>query len=361
MTTDVSVRQRFVQDWRARKSAAFDLTANSTAGKTVRFEMWGRPVEVYGNANFSVYSAQVCNAKCRFCVEELRPASRGTALDQQRTIEDEPTIYYSALESSLDALRPLAPTISITGGEPSIDPRLPHILAICARYPTPRRSLTTNASGLLQFRDGKRVIDHVVEGGCDHLNISRAHSDHQRNARLMVFREGLHTEELREVVRIAGDGGVRVRLSCVLIAGAIDSLAAIRAYLDFARSIGVDNVIFRQLMRTDPRTVEPNFVVRFSERRTVELEPILDDISADEEFSFVRQVVGYYYYVEVWSYRGMDVVFEEADLARLELTKETMPGVIHELIFHPNAKLASTWQPWDGVLGPGKGASAHFG
>jgi hypothetical protein len=46
------------------------------------------------------------------------------------------------------------------------------------------------------------------------------------------------------------------------------------------------------------------------------------------------------------------VVFEEADLAQLERTKQSMPGVVHELIFHPNARLASTWQPWDGVLGP---------
>ena len=45
-------------------------------------------------------------------------------------------------------------------------------------------------------------------------------------------------------------------------------------------------------------------------------------------------------------------MFEEADLGTLERTKQTMPGLIHELIFHPNARLASTWQPWDGVLGP---------
>ena len=46
------------------------------------------------------------------------------------------------------------------------------------------------------------------------------------------------------------------------------------------------------------------------------------------------------------------MVFEGADLARLECTKATMPGIIQELIFHPDAQLASTWQPWDGVLGP---------
>lgn len=342
----------FVSDWRRRKSAAFDLAANSTAGGTQTLDLWGRPVEVYGNANFSIYSAQTCNARCRFCVEELRPASRGRALVQQRTIEADDVIYFDALERCLEALRPLQPTISITGGEPSKDPRLARILELCAGFPSKRRSVTTNGSGLLDRHGGTRLIDHVVAGRVEHLNISRAHPDHEHNARLMVFREGLSDEQLREVVATARAGGTRVRLSCVLVERAIDSLAGIRSYLDFAASIGVDNVIFRQLMHVDRESVAENFVVAFSDRRRTQLEPLLDRISDDPEFEFQRQIVGYYYYVEVWRHRGIDVVFEEADLAQLERTKQSMPGIVHELIFHPNARLASTWQPWDGVLGP---------
>jgi GTP 3',8-cyclase len=341
-----------VLDWRRRKSAAFDLADNSTAGRTIELDLWGRPVSVYANANFSVYSAQVCNARCRFCVEELRPASRGRLLEQQRTVEEDDACYFAALERSLEVLRPLAPTISITGGEPSKDPRLPRILALCRQFPSKRRSLTTNGSGLLDRYDGARIIDHVVAGEVEHLNISRAHPDHDRNARLMVFHEGLSLEQLREVVATARAGNCRVRLSCVLVERAIDSLAGIREYLDFAESLGVDNVIFRQLMHVDRESVAENFVVAFSDRRRTQLEPLLDQISESPDFAFQKQIVGYYYYVEVWRYRGIDVVFEEADLAQLERTKRTMPGVVHELIFHPNARLASTWQPWDGVLGP---------
>lgn len=343
----------FEPQWRRRKSEAFDLRANSTAGRTLDLELWGRPVAVYANANFSVYSAQVCNARCRFCVEELRPASRGRALEQQRTVEADDAAYFTALERSLEALRPLQPTISITGGEPSKDPRLPRILALCAGFPSKRRSLTTNGSGLLDLAsDGRRIIDHIVAAGVEHLNISRAHPDHERNARLMVFSEGLSAAQLREVVATARGGGCRVRLSCVLIDRAIDSLVGIRSYCEFAGSLGVDNVIFRQLMHVDRDSVADNFVVAFSDRRRTQLEPLLDQISDDPEFEFQQQIVGYYYYVEVWRYRGVDVVFEEADLAQLERTKQTMAGVVHELIFHPNARLASTWQPWDGVLGP---------
>ena len=54
----------------------------------------------------------------------------------------------------------------------------------------------------------------------------------------------------------------------------------------------------------------------------------------------------------MWRYDGMDVVFEEADLAQLEAAKRRDPATIHELVFHPSGLLASTWQPWDGILGP---------
>jgi hypothetical protein len=123
-----------------------------------------------------------------------------------------------------------------------------------------------------------------------------------------------------------------------------------------AHDLDEEIVVLRQLMKTDPETVERNFVVRFSDRRRTRLEPLLDEVSAAPDFDFVSQVVGYYYYVEVWRWRGaVDVVFEEADLAVLERTKRAEPDVVHELVFHPSGELASTWQPWDGVLGPRRG------
>lgn len=341
----------FVEAWRRQKSAAFDLPANSTARRVVHFELWGRPVRAYANANLSIYSAQACNAKCPFCVEELRPASRGTQLGLQKRVERDDHRYFDKLERVLDALRPLDPSVSVTGGEPSIDPRLPVILRLLADRNARKRTMTTNGSGLLDVCDGLPVIDWVTASGVRHLNISRTHPEQERNCQLMMLRDGLAIEQLTEVVQRARAGGTRVRLSCVLLEGAIDSLDGIVAYLDFADHVGVDNVIFRQLMKPDPARVAVNDVVRFSENCRVLLEPLLDAISADARFQFQKQIVGYYYYVEVWRYGGMDVVFEEADLGCLEAAKRRDPSLIHELIFHPNGMLASTWQPWDGVLG----------
>lgn len=342
----------FVDSWRRAKSAAFDLKLNSTAGRTVAVDFWGTRRPVYANANLSLYSGQTCNARCAFCVEELRPASRGGALTGQKTVEADDARYFAALEAVLEAVRPLAPTVAVTGGEASLDWRLPRILRTLAHKRARQRTLTTNGSGLLENREGRRVLDWVVDTRLKYLNISRASVDQARNARFMGFAEAPKPSELAKVIAFARAGGVRPRLSCVLLEGEVDSLGGVVDYLDFARSVGADNVIFRQLMRTDPRAHAENAVVRFSDAHRARLEAILDAVSADPSFEFVRQVVGYYYYVEVWHRDGIDVVFEEADLARLEETKRLMPGVVHELVFHPDGRLASTWQPWDGVLGP---------
>ncbi len=344
------VARAFVPGWRRRKSAGFDLTSNSSAGRAVPLDLWGRRASIYANANLSVYSAQTCNARCPFCVEELRPASRGLALAAQRAVEPDDGRYFAALDATLAALAPLDPSVSVTGGEASKDPRLPRILRTLAAHGTRKRTLTTNGSGLLDVREERPVIDWIIATGVRHLNLSRAHWDAARSARIMRLPDPLPDDALAGVVRRARAAGTRVRLSCVLLREAVHDLAGVLAYLDFARSIGVDNVIVRQLMKTDPASHADNFVVRYSDRQRAPLEPLLDRISADARFTFQRQIVGYYYYVEVWRAAGVDVVFEEADLAQLERSKGD--GVVHELVFHPSARLCSTWQPWDGVLGP---------
>jgi molybdenum cofactor biosynthesis enzyme MoaA len=338
--------------WRQRKCAAFDPASNGSAGRTVVLDLWGRRLAIYANANLSIYSAQACNARCPFCVEELRPASRGVRLTAQKTVEPVDERYFAALRATLTALRPLDPSVSVTGGEASKDPRLPRILRTIARHGARKRTLTTNGSGLLDVREGLPVIDWITATGVRHLNISRAHPDEARNGRIMRLPGQLPVESLREVVARARAGGTRVRLSCVLLDEGIRDLEGILSYIDFARSLGADNVVFRQLMKTDPDAHAASSVVRYSDAQRVSLEPLLDAISRDRRFAFECQIVGYYYYVEVWRAGGADIVFEEADLAQLERAKRLMPAVVHELVFHPNARLASTWQPWDGVLGP---------
>lgn len=335
---------------RERKSAGFDLWHNSTARRVVPLALFGRTVDVYANANLSIYSAQQCNARCPFCVEELRPLSRGGSLLQQKQIEPDDDVYFAALDRVMTAVAPLGPTVSITGGEASKDPRLPRLLTALSARDAKKLTLTTNGSGLLDVVDGARIVDWIAQSRLAHLNISRAHPDCERNLQLMGYRDGLSLDDTRRALLAIGPR-VRPRLSCVLLRRGVADLDGIVAYLQLALRLGVDNVIFRQLMQSDPTTHAAGPVVRFSDAERVRVQPILTRISDDPDWTFVRQIVGYYYYVEVWRWHdSLDVVFEEADLAQLERTKQDDHHIVHELVFHPNATLASTWQPWDGVL-----------
>jgi molybdenum cofactor biosynthesis enzyme MoaA len=338
-----------VAAWRQRQSFAFDLAKNSSARRTVTFPLGGRDVTAYANANLSVISPRECNATCPFCVEKLRPASRGRLFERM----DRPAVddYLGALNRALAELAPLNPSVSITGGEPSLDPALPAMLDVLRRRHARKMTITTNGSGLFHMRDGLRIIEWIATSGVKHLNISRACVDDRRNAELMKMTDGLDANTLGLAVRWAKGRGVRPRLSCALIDGEVAGPEGILEYLSFAKGLGADNVVFRELMKPDAGAMNPDdTVARYCGEKRISLAPILEWVSQDPRFSFVRQVMGYYYYVEVWRLGGMDVVFEAADLGRIETAKIKTPGLIHELVFHPDGTLASTWRAREGII-----------
>ena len=352
----------FVPGWRLDPRAAFDVAETATGAGVVPFEIGDRAYAVYRNVNLSIYSGQTCNARCPFCVEELRPASRGRDLASQKRVEPDDARYFRRLDEVLAMTKSLDPSLSITGGEPSKDPRLPGILERVARHGLRKRTLTTNGSGLLDaLPSGGDLLDQVLGARLAHLNLSRAHWDARVNQRIMRIDPPQTEADLRRIVTRAQAAGTRPRLSCVLLAGVVDSLETCLRYLSWAASLGVDNVVFRQLMQFDRSTYSENVVTRYSESSRVALDPILERIRpsgggpAHPGFRFQRHVLGYYYAVEVFRFEvdgfGMGVCFEGADLADLERQRDRdAPNVIHELIFHPGTELCSTWQPWDGQI-----------
>jgi GTP 3',8-cyclase len=151
-------------------------------------------------------------------------------------------------------------------------------------------------------------------------------------------------------------------LSCVLLRGEVDCVDAITAYLDWAASMDVDNVVFRQLMAFDQARCAMDPVIAFSEGNRIMLEPILKEIYQDpaehhHAFAFTKQVVGYYYYIEVYKYtsqqgKKIDVVFENADLRFIDRDRAVARDVplVHELVFHPGGSLNFTWLPGEGII-----------
>jgi len=306
---------------------------------------------VYRNANLTVFSLDYCNAKCPFCVYHLRRlCKKEKRLGPPIRDADE---YCARLSQVAEILKPLDVSVSINGLEPSLDPKLPQILQVLEDHHFRKRTITTNGSGLLRrvFGSTDTLLDKLVQFDFEHLNISRAHYDGNINQQIMLITRYVSNEEVHKATTIAKRGGIRPRLSCVLLRGYIDSLEQVTAYLDWAEGLGVDNVIFRELMRFDPDKFQDHLITRYCLDKAVAMEPILALIDYDPRFTFVKQNVGNCYYYEVFMYQGtVEVVFEMADLSLIDETAQRGlkasggTPIIYEFTLYPSGDLCGSWR-----------------
>lgn len=338
---------------RYKRQEMFDITEK----ELIPFSINRKDYFVYGNVNLSVFVSDYCNASCNFCVAQLRYFHDG--VDYIKPVIKDDKEYFERLDLMLDYVKSLKPSVSLTGGEPTLDARLPKILDILAAHKVRKRTITTNGSGLLKKVEGSNdtVLDRLICYKLKHLNISRAHYDEDVNEQIMKLENPrLSNAELKEIVRISTDNGIRSRLSCILINDGIGTLDEMIKYMDWAESIRVDNVVFRQLMKFDEKVVKPGRIPDFCKEQTISLIPLWEAMDKDKRFSFTTQILGYYYYVEVFKYKSIDMVSEMADLMLIEKEKERslkktkgIP-VIYELVFHPNGNLCGSWREWKEVI-----------
>ena len=313
------------------------------------FDFEGKKKKVYSNVNLSIFLDDYCNADCRFCVAQLRFENKGMMYKKEKISSDEE--YFRRLDYVLNYLKPLNPSVSITGGEPSKNHRLPEVLRLINKYNYRKRTITTNGSGLLDDMDGKTVIQHIIDNRFSHLNISKAHYDEDINKSIMRYETGYCSNEMLEtIISYSKANHLRPRMSCILLKSGISNLDEMIRYMEFYQRMGLDNVIFRELMDYDKTSMSNPEKMQYCVDNKVCLNDIWKVIDNDGRFTPIRNLLGYYYYVEIYKYQNIDMCSEGANLVKLYDEKEKHSDVVYEMVFHPNGNLNGSWVDNEDIL-----------
>lgn len=333
------------KEFRELRQKAYDVSKL----EFVPWELNGKYYEVYSNFNFSIMIDDFCNADCSFCVAALRFENQGQQFKKTRITDD--AVYLARLEEVLKVIRPLNPSVSITGGEPSKCSRLVAVMKLLYKYGFRKKTITTNASGLLSFAGSKRVIDHVIDCKYDHLNISRAHYDEAHNASIMRWKTGGTSNwTLQQVFSELKYTCVAPRMSCLLLQEGIRTIDQILEYVEFYSTIGCKTFIFRELMDYNADSMSNADKIHYCATNKVYLNDVWPLMDADPRFERVTDILGYYYYVEVFRVGDCTVVSESADLKQLYIQKAANPGKVFEMVYHPNGFLNGGWVDNEDVL-----------
>lgn len=139
-------------------------------------------------------------------------------------------------------------------------------------------------------------------------------------------------------------------MSCLLLKEGIHTLGQMVEYMQFYQNLGVDNVIFRELMDFDINAMVNKEKVNYCVENKVKLNDIWNEVDKDSRFTPIRNLLGYYYYVEVYKFENIDMASEGANLVKIYDEKDKHKDIVYEMVFHPNGNVNGSWVDNEDVL-----------
>ena len=283
--------------------------------------------------SFTPYIYNECSANCRFCSERL--SRNGKAMICRNVCGD----YRERLKNVLDILSDRDVFLSLSGKEPTESPEmLGSIAETVLNYKNiGEKVMYSNLSGFCKY-DLKNILDKI---GLTRIECSRHHFDENVNNSIMCFNRnekikynGVFTETVRQLSE-----NFNMRMVCVFQKTGISDYQGIKQYLDFARSTGISDVVFRELAVFD-KCVDMGNTAEYIIKNRIDLSEILSQLD-EREFILKNIVQGYYYYSFEYEYRGMKVCFEMSDYEEME--KRISENHLQKLILYPDGKLCMNW------------------
>lgn len=234
----------------------------------------GKQYEISVPCNANIVVTDKCPCNCYFCVErQTRNSNRDISSN-----------YIKGLNELLPQLDSKLFEITITGGEPTIDSeKLIQTLKLCHENNLHCRTFSTTGIGF-----NHDIIQAMLQYGFTHnINVSRMSIDEDEN-REVFGNTPLTNDDIEKYALTFKLNNAEMRLSCNLINGKVDSIDKILEYVDFYNSIGVDSMLFRELVGCE------NSI-------------LLKDIFTDKHFTYIKTLHNDIYDVDVYRYKDFIV------------------------------------------------------
>lgn len=287
--------------------------------------------------SFTPYIYNECSANCQFCSEHL--VRQGKAMVCKDICDN----YIDKLNNILENLKEISVFLSLSGKEPTESLSfVENVLAAVAIFENTGGEISSkvmysNLSGVVNNLD--KVKQLIEEYNINRIECSRHHFDEEINQSIMRFKQQKIKENIifENIIKKLS-AMVEIKLVCVIQRGGIDTFDKVCRYLDWARTIGVKQVVFRELAMFD-KTVDRNTTATYIVNNRIELMDILKKL--DNNFKLDRITSGYYYMSFAYLYQGMNVWFEMSDYEEMNKIHES--DKVYKLIYYPNGKLCLDW------------------
>lgn len=289
------------------------------------------------NLSFTPYIYNECSAACQFCSEHLIRNNKAMVC---REVNEE---YAGKLRRILDDLKELEIFLSLSGKEPTESLDFVEGILKCVKDfelsggRITEKVMYSSLSGLVENMERMQKLIELYH--IDRIECSRHHYDEDKNQEIVRFKNStikqnaVYEDVVRRLLRL-----IEVKMVCVVQKGGIEEAGQLKKYLNWAKSIGVSQVVFRELALFDD-TVERNVTADYIVNHRVEIKDFLDDL--DEDFEILAITKGYYYMSFEYGYKGMKVWFEMSDYE--EMLKKHESDKVYKLIYYPNGKLCLDW------------------
>lgn len=288
--------------------------------------------------SFTPYIENRCSAACRFCSERL--TKNGTDSHCGDICAD----YENILTDTLSRLVDRKIFLSISGKEPTESPEQINFIcrAVCFAKEHGMQLadavMYSNLSGFCKY--GNMLTADLRTLPLTRIEFSRHHYDEDINRSIMLFKKGEMIQKNSVLVNVVSDlaGSFPMRMVCVMQRSGVGSIDEIMRYLDFARSMGINDIVFRELAVFDS-SVDSGETADYIINNRVEVYDILPQIG--KKFRLRSIIRGYYYFSFIYEYEDMRVCFEMSDYEEME--RQHSGSRVHKLIFYPDGRLCRSW------------------